>query len=332
MRGFTLSLGALLLVGLLSPRAGALSCPSYLFVNDANKCNADGFCGWFDMRVFINDNGDVVQDDPGPSSATFADPWTDTANATAGGGDLYGIADSDFDADRSFVSAGGNARYEAPCCETAPSGTAEGRGFALMRVTDLVFSGPEAEVETSLRLVFDGNLEEIATNIHDDIGMSTMQARTTANIGGGICQGFNGYFDFSGYQQRTLLDNSDGEDSLIENGYGVMDPVPIEGQTELDLGPFTVPTGTPLTFELWIETDVLASGNGGFGRATADFSLALGPPGGGEVFVLPEGYTANSPTAGIVANMVPEPDARLGGAVAVGALAGLARRSRVSLG
>lgn len=321
--------GMLLLVALLPLRAGAASCPSYFNAIDPTKCNGNGFCGWFDLETSTLHEGVFEKDDPSAEVATFPEPWSASRNATIGSGDFFAIADSDFDADRSRVAAGGDARSEAPFAFPTFSVYGEGHSLAVMRVTDLVFSGPGEEVAASLRVVFDGELTEIASNLVDGSLESSMLSRTNVYLGGGICNGIE-YMTFSGSHLRTLIDDDDQAPSLAVTDLGVLEDVPLEGATEILVGPFTVPTGESLTFELWTETIVTTSGNGGFAHTAAAFSLALGPLGGGAIFDLPEGYTTNSPTAGIVANIVPESGAGFTGLAAIVALAAIGRRRAAS--
>lgn len=327
-RFLSLATGVLLMVGLLPLGVGAASCPSYFYKIDPSKCNADGFCGWFDLEASTLHDGVVQEDDPPAEVTTLLAPWAASRNATIGSGDFFVIADSDFDADRSRVAAGGDVRSEAPFGFPTFSGIGQGRALALTRVTDLVFSGPSADVETSLQLVFEGALTEVASNIVDEFTNSSMLSRTNVYVGGGICRGVDEYVDFLGYHLRTLLDDNEEAARLTANDFFLLDQVPLEGATEITVGPFTVPTGEPVQLEFWVETILITSGNGGFARAAADFSLALGPIGGGPVFDLPLGYTANSPTAGIVANLVPEPGPGVAGALTVGLLAWRERRRR----
>jgi hypothetical protein len=327
-----LAAGVLLMVVLLPLRAEAASCPSYFNKLDPNKCNADGFCGWFDLRATTSHDGVVEEEDPPPEVATLPGPWAASRDVTVGSGDFFAINDSDFDAGRSRVAARSDVHLEVPFDFPTFSTFGQGRALALTRVTDLVFSGPAADVETSLRLVFDATLSEVAENIVEESLHSGMTVQTTVYVGGGLCRGVDEYVDFIGYHLRSLIDDDEGEDLSITNDFFLLDQVPLEGQTELVVGPFTAPTGEPLTLEFWIETSVTASGNGGFVLAAADFALALGPIGGGPVFDLPPGYTANSPTAGIVANQVPEPGSGMAGALTLAALAWRERRNRRGFG
>ncbi|MDJ0870019.1 MAG: hypothetical protein QNK03_28270, partial [Myxococcota bacterium] len=259
--------------------------------------------------------------------ATRPDPWTDMREVMIGPGDPEGRADATFEAGRGFVVAVAAPRANSSCCDFPPtSGSGTGRTLAVLRVDDLVFSGPGADVETSLHLVFDGSYTEFAENIET----ATAQSSITVDLGGSLCNGEE-YVGFRGTYSRVLVDD-DGEADprLVENRTGVFDgvgSVPPTGQTEFAVGPFTAPTGAPLTLEIWIEALLLASAGGGNARATGDFALALGALDSGEVFDLPEGYTANSATAGIVANQVPEPAAGATGAAGLLATAWLAWRS-----
>jgi hypothetical protein len=110
----------------------------------------------------------------------------------------------------------------------------------------------------------------------------------------------------------------------------LLEGVDLDAVTAFMRGPFTVPTGVPLQLELWMESFAGGLATGGDGSSTLDLTALLGPAGGGDVFDLPQGYSADSVQAGIAANrVVPVPERGAPAAVAVFALAALARRRRV---
>ena len=95
-------------------------------------------------------------------------------------------------------------------------------------------------------------------------------------------------------------------------GFDVFDNVVLRGEMLL---PGTVPVNTPLTLQLSLNLGTRAANGDGvdpFGQLDAlhTFGLPVGVP----VFDLPEGYTVNSPSLGIVDNRfvpVPEPSSLL---------------------
>jgi hypothetical protein len=106
---------------------------------------------------------------------------------------------------------------------------------------------------------------------------------------------------------RRYLNNNRNEQSFFSSGL-------LAGGDELATDPFQVQVGVPFVVEVILRLSVGASTNITHGNAFADasFSNTLSFPTDRPVFTVPDGYTVNSVSAGIVNNrfgflQVPEP-------------------------
>ncbi|MBX3355445.1 MAG: hypothetical protein KF724_07075 [Phycisphaeraceae bacterium] len=82
---------------------------------------------------------------------------------------------------------------------------------------------------------------------------------------------------------------------------------PLSGVAVLTSGAFSVPTGVPVQLKLSFSAGV-ASGDGLGGQwLTLNWNAKASLPKTGPVFILPEGFTANSPEIGLVNNSFPPP-------------------------
>jgi hypothetical protein len=107
-------------------------------------------------------------------------------------------------------------------------------------------------------------------------------------------------------------------------GFAVHDAVQLRGAFVLS---GMVPVGAPLTLQFRLS--LASRAFGGFGLDASGTASALNVlylSRGARVFELPEGYTANSPSLGLVENFVPEPSEPALWAGAVAALASVGRR------
>lgn len=325
LRSLALVAAVLLLANLgLPQRAGATACANYPYPPTSNRCHQDGFCVSHDLRTRTINDGVPETDDPPSTFAVQADPVTVSTDAMVGAADLFAIGQGDMTADRSVVLSGGGASADAPFGVISTSAESEVDVLSVMRVTDLVFSGPTAEVDTSLHLVFDGSFQQIA------VGTETASAhsRVIAVVGGAICGGMS-HVEFDGQRALSWVDPGGGGDNMliVSTNFGILEDVAFDQETELVVGPFTVPTGEPLQFEIWLRTVLSANTDGGDADSDADFALHAGPIGGGLVFELPSGYSADSAQAGIAgAQTVPEPHSL--GMAAIALLALVCRSGR----
>ncbi len=95
--------------------------------------------------------------------------------------------------------------------------------------------------------------------------------------------------------------------------------------------PFTIPVGTPVTVEMFVETVASVLGSA---TARAEFGSTLTFNGSGAVFGLPDGFTVNGPNLvdnmwnGAPATAVPEPASWSMCAAAMGLAVLLRRRNR----
>lgn len=272
-------------------------------------CNQDGFCGYYDLRALTIDDGVSDNNDPGPAFNVDTEPILVSDSVMAGAADLSAIGEAEMDAGRSLVRATAGGDVAASCCTVPTSASVEAQALSVMRVTDLVFSGPNADVETIMHLVFDGSLSRSALGTENAGALS----RAGAGVGGAICNGME-FMSFTGTRVESLQDPSGpvGPEFIVNTNFAALEDVPLDDQTELIVGPFTVPTGVSLNFELWIENNVNVNTGGGDAAGVFDFALQAGAPGTGLVFELPPGFRADSPQAGIVDSVAaPEPSGSL---------------------
>ena len=320
MPGTPLRLALLALLA-LAPLSADAACPSYPYNTLTNRCWQDGFCIWHDLEARTIDDGMLEEDNPSEAFTVQAGPVADMASAMQGSGDLFGLVDAEVETGQAFVRGAADGDAAA---QVGDSGSAGAQTIAALRVTDLVFTGPAAEVDASLNLGFEATSSQVTIGV----GGATAITSMTALVGGAICNGPE-HMTFRGEKTHSLQDNSTMDDFFVVSvNTGVLMDVPLDDVTDLVVGPFTVPTGVPLDFEIWIQTVLATATGGGDAGSTYDFTLYAGPPGGGLVFVLPDGYRADSDQAGIVDSRtaVPEPGALLSALVGAAVLALFQRR------
>jgi hypothetical protein len=322
---FLLLFSASSLLTLVPLRVGAIGCPSYPYPPTTVRCWQDGFCVWDDLEARTIEDGMPEQDDPSEAFTVQAAPVMFDANAAQGSGDLFGLVDSDGEAGRSFVRAASDGHAAASCCKIPTSASTEADTLSVMRVTDLVISGPTADVEATLHLVFDASSSQVTMGVENATAISSISAL----VSGAICGGME-FMTFRGEKTYTLQDASGMDDLFaVSVNTGVLRDVSLDAATEIEVGPFTVPTGVPLKFELWMQTALRAATGGGDADSALDFALFAGPPEGGLVFELPAGYSADSVQAGIVASSTAVPEVGAAAMTLVGgSVLWLAARSR----
>lgn len=311
---------AIVCAAALADRALAAPCPNYPYPSISNVCVGDGFCGRIEPEA---DATPEIQH-PGPLVSASPDPVAFSHGAMAGSGDLYSIVETSVAAGLSSIEVMASIDATAPIGSAVVSGTGSTRAVAVLRATDLVFSGPTPEVETSLRFALDGSFALSAVEGKNEDASATVFTL----LGGGICDG-TVHLEFEGYLQVTDTARAGMSSLRLVTDSDLLEGVDLDAVTEFTRGPFTVPTGVPLQLELWMESGAGVLATGGDSSSTLDLTALLGPAGGGDVFDLPQGYSADSAQAGIVANQaVPVPERGAPAAVAVFALAALARRRR----
>jgi hypothetical protein len=171
---------------------------------------------------------------------------------------------------------------------------ANGSVRASFSYDDFIISGPDASVVTgAINIALSGRLATLG-------GVPNSVAGAYVIVSGGW---FEGTVNIC---QSTLLNNAGCGGPTIPPYYtsGILSAVTgTEAETLID-GIFTSPTHTfvPNThFSIGLFLEVGAGSMGGT-SAIADFGHTLEFPGSGPVFNLPEGYTLNSVSAGIVNN------------------------------
>lgn len=311
--GFSVVLG----IALAVPSVGNAKCNAYI----RSFCQSDAFCVRVDTSAdsgsVDNPESELLESNVTVSlTQSAADSTTATASATTTATAATGRLHIE-----SVTDVGG---------DSGPSGSsASASPLALIRLDDLVFSGPGATVETSLNLEIGGTLSASVNqgNTHTQV---TGQAQV--QVKGNVCDEFGGaIFSFAG--TRTVTERHYGENSLVRDeipSSGILATIPLSGTAVVTAGPFTVPTGVPLQLELWMAQSTLgivSMGPGpgpnpsGSGVGKALYGNTLSLPVGGPVFDLPSGYTANSQQGGITDNNdVPEPAPAIPGLGTLGVL------------
>jgi len=192
----------------------------------------------------------------------------------------------------------------------APSGqdtTGIGYNTAYFTVTDLIFTGPDRTVTTSLKLFWSGLMDHSVESLNAN---SYTNSNTTLDITGYIRRpagttflSLAGYLSASKWQYGLDPQITDVSDSgILAGAYPPSGP--------LVTAQFDVPTGEHLTFKLSIatfsgtallSTSVPAAAEGS-ATSKADFGGTVHLPASGPVFDLPEGFSVNSVEANIVDN------------------------------
>lgn len=173
-------------------------------------------------------------------------------------------------------------------------------GFAEMILTDLIITGPGANVTTSLNLHLSGNL-----------GATSAPSPGHNLVTGGSSASFSVTVDGTvrGEGQYSVSSVAGVTQTSSANGW-LQD---FDGSTDLTTSTFNLQTGTALTVRLALGisvTGLLMDTDQGTVGGFADFGNTASFNFDGPVFNLPEGYTANSVSGGIVNNrfvLVPEP-------------------------
>jgi hypothetical protein len=328
------------LAAVRSPRAGAAAAALGAGLALAVPAPAPARCVDYPFP-FCDTVAFCVRTDTHASSGTPDDPGLEIAGDAV----PVSVTQTAQDASTALAEALGAATATvgvlSVVAETSVVGTSQEDGssaaafpFALLRVDDLVFSGPEPTVSTRLRLALDGTLDTDAANVDADANVS---ANASVTVAGNVCDasgaalhGFDG-----AYGLLSLHNADDAPAGTVQPNAGILAELALPAT--LVTGPFEVPTGAPLQLELWM---TLASGalvgktSGGSDAptgsavATADFGETLRLPDPGPVFELPAGFTVNSAQAAIANNRLPEPAAAAGAAAAIAALLARARLRR----
>lgn len=298
--------------------ASAAPCPNYPYPVATNRCVGNGFCGHLEPRA----NADDEADTPPAQQVADDEPIAFASGASIGAADFFAISTTETRADRGVVAVVGDVDSSAP---GGGPGDASGgaRSLAVFRVTDLVISGPAAEVETSLRLHFDARTDQFVIGVEGEESGSTVSVL----LGGGICSPLS-HLAFDGTRQISRIQTNGGPvtDTIPVND-GALADVDLDAVTELVQGPFMVPTNEPLQLELWLYASAAAYSSGGDADVAGDYRAMLGAGPGEPIFDLPAGYSVNSAQANIVANTLPEP---AGVVPAIGTLGVVALRRRRS--
>ena len=288
---------------LLPPGAAEARCASY----PLSFCKSQGFC---------------VRTDTVASSGTIDDP----AEQLAEGVDPVAVSQMASDTTSAAAESTGTAEADVGSlsilAESSVTGTSQSLGsatsafpFALLRIDDLVFSGPAPSVETSLRLEVAGLVEASAANVGGDGNVS---ASISVELHGSLCDAVGApLLDFIGIRGLVVQQNGGNAIQTFPTNTGILMDVPLTGDPVIVVtDPFSVPTGAPLQMELWMTASsgaVVSKSVGGSDMpsgstlATGDFANTVSLPEPGPVFELETGFTADSAQAGIENNRLPEP-------------------------
>lgn len=310
--GLFLAAVGIALTGL--PQRAAAACSSYPF--SAFFCPTQAFCA----RVDVLADNSPEQDDPGEVKVEDASPVQLVQTALVTGAS----ADTTVAAGPGVLSVLSNATVSA---SVGPYGaSSRGSSIVMLRIGDLVFSGPEATVETSLNLAVAGTIDVAAQKSSGDASSGG-----AFEVSGNLCQGSGAdIHSFAGgrsYNAQHSGQNPPGQ--TTGQNRGILFDLPLTGAPVIaTTDVFTVPTNEPLQLELWITADsgaVLSGDTSGSASSSVDFGHTLGFPDSGPVFALPAGFTANSVEGGIEGNRVPEPGSGWLGLAALTSLGWLAR-------
>ncbi len=219
---------------------------------------------------------------------------------TANGVSAVGSASASYSASSGFdgltVSASSAHSYPATLPNSSfgdflgygANGT--GSGSAYLTVNDLVFTGPGSALPVSMNGLFQG--AGSATEL------SSFGGNFSISLGGGAALA-----GFEAYQGVW------GGGSLGAVGYYVIDGY-TSGTMPFQTGAWIVPINTPVSLSVGLGLTV--SGAGGYDTTSdSSASVSLFLPTSGPVFNLPDGFTVNSASLGIVNNTyspVPEPE------------------------
>lgn len=283
-----------------------------------------------------------VNSSPGTAGATLCDSAPVSASghlgappgtfSLYGGGSNYWSIDAFGRADRGSLGASTHSIVYFPQPMTIPGlWGGDASVTAYLTIDDLVISGPGGSVSGSMRLQLDGGLGANAGIFGSphSIASSTaavqigVEMRAPSFLATGV-----GYSQTSANQDGILPGTTRG---LLADYHG--------GPMGIEI-PFTdAPVGTPITLYLSLYSFSAASlqADGAYfelyrawAEGISSYTNSLSFATSGNVFVLPEGYTANSLSAGIANNayVVPLPAAAwLLGSGLLG-LIGLARRCK----
>jgi hypothetical protein len=254
-------------------------------------------------------DGDTSNVTGAGSAATAVDavltaPITATSNflvgAAASGGARPGILAASATADLQST--------HATTLTFLADNLAGGSAFATVEffIDDLVVTstgaGGAATVPIALHLDLSGSLSASGSLNSPPEFAWPVSAGGTATLGVGVTASAIGVSTFAG--TRSYSKNNYGEVSEGSTGF-------LAGDDQLTTPVFHVTVGTPFSLQVTMSVSAGASTNITHGNAdaAASFSHALRFPTGRPVFDLPEGYTLDAPSAGIVDNAfaVPEP-------------------------
>lgn len=216
---------------------------------------------------------------------------------------------------RGFASAAAGPGSVAVVSNTkvsgyAPSGedtSSVGYNTARSTITDLIFTGPNSTVNTSLKLTWSGVMDHSVESLNAN---SYTNSNTNLNINGSIFRpNSTTFLSFSGDRVVSKWQNGlDPQETVVDDSGILSGAYPPSGP--LVTADFNVPTGEYLSFRLTIATfsgTLLLSfsppaASEGSATSKADFGGTVHLPTSGPVFDLPAGYSVDSVEAGIVDN------------------------------
>ncbi|HZZ41293.1 MAG TPA: hypothetical protein VFE58_00010 [Tepidisphaeraceae bacterium] len=177
-----------------------------------------------------------------------------------------------------------------------------GTGYATVTINDLIVNGPAspANVTTSLHMHLDGTLAASTALNTGSPGMSSDTSISATLVYGSNTIG-----------SGTLSASSSNGSAPTTSSTGWLSN--FTGNQDIVSSPFSVPVNTlfSVTFTLSITSQAILNGDdAGLAQTYADFGNTFSFATDSPVFDLPTGYTANSPSANLIANqyiLLPEP-------------------------
>jgi hypothetical protein len=226
------------------------------------------------------------------------------------------VANIFSDADRGSAHASTNSIYEFDYQQGTSAHYDEivTQGMAKVTLDDVVITGPPTatNVTTNISMHLDGNLSSSSTfsvgsnSVFASAGVSATLMINNTTVGNGTFSSQSSQGNFATTSGSGWLANFNGNATLTSSN-------------------FVVPVNTPftLTFTLGVNsTTGMNQDNSGLAEASADFGSTLSFVTNHPVFALPQGYTADSLSGGIVANQfVPTPEPATWALLVTGSLA-----------
>ncbi len=200
------------------------------------------------------------------------------------------------------VTGSASSRQPAPLVSNGDSfNSVQGVALAVATIDDIIISGPgSGSIFTQLNLRLHGVLSAVSSLANEPDGSVAAAQVSIAVMRGTETLGFGTF----------RHDSTNGSSSQVTST-GML--TGFDGDDLLTTASFLVPLNTPTTIELQLRISLVSTLQAtvaGEAAGSAFFNQTLSFSTEGDVFTLPDGYTANSVSAGIINNdynAVPEP-------------------------